>query len=278
MKYEVKLDHSNICEYAYFYHQHGYNTIAKVNEEDISIQQYNKRIFVALIREIYLAVRPDSYVLNASNYAKEVIEGKHCPSVIAFMELFINSEEFRNSIGKAVCSDIPAKVYDLCLDIVSIKGREVFYLNDVAMMEGVNRPKKAQLGVMMQSLLPTLIRINELRLHYMHRSQLSKHMTMTLTDLSVIRRYQMYMFNDTERSIRGRDGAVTQTFQTEIAIIHLTILREMSAEMYRDHKGIIGLPEAQWVGEIFENSERIFRGYFVIGHLPDAVGLRSLTR
>ena len=230
----VKTDHSHICETAEYYFENGIKALEGVDEKNINIKYIRNKVFCAIIREIILAVNYKEYVVDANKKAEKIVKSYELDNrLIVFMNSFITDNEFRESLVLDIKSEDYLRVVDtICCNCGVHKNKKDYKLKDVVVLGNDKAQsvyntscKKAELGVILNSLNPFMFEVLKIRVYSMDRSIAGKCINAVLRDLGVVRRYGKLYY---------KDSNIVYNRQVESIIINLVALMLMSEKAYKD--------------------------------------------
>ena len=269
-----KTDHSHICETAVFFYNNGIKGISGVSES-VNIGSFRKRVFCALLREIIVAVDSSELITHDNWLANDIVNSYgHSERLLVFMNSFITDAGFRNSI----VMDFKQLNYKRIVDTLicncgssRAKGSPVSVLgNNLAQSLSVNEPKKAEIGVVLNSLLPFMYEVENIRLNSMVRSVSGKHIKLVIEDC--------YMIKKNGKLLMQEDGMynvpINYDRYIENVIYSLATIRLLSDELYRKIKN-----DVKNYNNVQNAIEHISRcvNYIKYEQALSDVGLRSLV-
>ena len=270
----VKTDHSHICETAVFFYNNGIKGISGVSES-VNIGSFRKRVFCALLREIIVAVDSSELITHDNWLANDIVNSYgHSERLLVFMNSFITDAGFRNSI----VMDFKQLNYKRIVDTLicncgssRTKGSPVSVLgNNLAQSLSVKEPKKAEIGVVLNSLLPFMYEVENIRLNSMVRSVSGKHIKLVIEDC--------YMIKKNGKLLMQEDGMynvpINYDRYIENVIYSLATIRLLSDELYRKIKN-----DVKNYNNVQNAIEHISRcvNYIKYEQALSDVGLRSLV-
>lgn len=270
----IKTDHSHICGTAVFFYNNGIKGISGVSES-VNIGSFRKRVFCALLREIIVAIDSSELITHANWLAADIVNSYgHSERLLVFMNSFITDAGFRNSI----VMDFKQLNYKRIVDTLicncgssRAKGSPVSVLgNNLAQSLSVNEPKKAEIGVVLNSLLPFMYEVENIRLNSMARSVSGKHIKFVIYDMGMVRKYGNILLQE--------DGVYNTPLRydkhIENIIYSFVALRLLCDELYKEvKKGIENYNNAQdilmYIGK--------YVGFIKYKQALNDVGLRALV-
>lgn len=270
----IKTDHSHICETAVFFYNNGIKGLTGVSES-VNIGSFRKKVFCALLREIIVAIDSSELIAHANWLAADIVNSYgHSERLLIFMNCFITDAGFRNSI----VNDLRQLDYKRVVDTLicncgssKTKRSSVSVLgNDLAQSLSVKEPKKAEIGVVLNSLLPFMYEVKNIRLNSMVRSVSGKHIKLVIEDC--------YMVKKNGKLLMQEDGMynvpINYDRYIENIMYSLATVRLLSDELYRGiKKDIKNYNNAQ---NVIEHISRCVNYIKYEQALSDA-GLRSLV-
>lgn len=266
---KLKFDHSHINETAYMCFTDIDTMLSLIEERDIRIIDFSKRVFTAIVSEIYMALH-DCTVNSARTFAKSFISKYSVDNLIPFIDTYINNESFRNSFNRCVTLKDFNKAVDLCNYSIGIfKGKEILYYNDLALSMMVDTPKKAYIAVVLRSLTPLLIRICELSLFSSCSEVFDKHISFVLNSFMVHTRFGHYVSTNYACSL-------PETLSNKLTLLRIASISLLSSQYYESVVFKIKQVSPVTVSDLFASMDATYFNQFIV--YGGEIGLRSLSK
>ena len=187
--------------------QKGSVAVANLNERKVNLGYWRKKIFYALMREVILASGVDNNVTSANEKAKYIVDGyDYYSRLLVFMNSFITSDSFRVSLCQKlrfydigeVCygglrsadsvDKLDKIVVELSLSCGKGVGSSAYVLGNSHTKELYRiSPKKAELTLILNSLVLFMVEVYKMKLHTCSKSVLTKHINDLLKDFNLER-------------------------------------------------------------------------------------------
>ena len=269
-----KTDHSHICETAVFFYNNGIKGISGVSES-VNIGSFRKKVFCALLREIIVAIDSSELIAHANWLATDIVNSYgHSDRLLVFMNCFINDAGFRNSIVMDFKQMNYKRIVDtlICTCGNSKKnGSPVSVLgNNLAQSLSVSEPKKAEIGVILNSLVPFMYEVENIRLNSMARSVSGKHIKLVIEDCYMVKKNGKLLMQEAYM----QNVPINYDKYVENIMYSLATVRLLSDELYRGiKKDIKSITSAQ--ASVAYICNRV--NYIKYKQALSDVGLRSLV-
>ena len=266
---KLKLDHTHIGETVIECYLNTNGVLNSMEERNIRIRDFNKRVLTAIVREIYIAIHKSS-VYEAKDFAKSFVGCYTVDDLIPFMCNYITDEGFRDALNSCVRLRNYGSAVDLCkFFVTSFKGKELVFYNDKAMSMKIDTPKKAYVGVVLRSLVPILILISKLSLISSRKYICNKHIC---SALDVFRIYTLYGFY---KSI-CYSGSVPDILKYYLTILRLASMLTIAPDFSDYIIRTIKQASVETLLELFEMMDTVYNNQFTISNMD--IGLRLLVK
>ena len=258
-KLVIKTDHKHINETAEYYFQNGYNALANLHEVfDINIGYWRKKIFYALLREVIIASGIDNNITSANEKAKYIVDSYgNYSGLLIFMDKYIKSDRFRTDLCQGLRFYDKGEVVHGELMVIynkeRVSGGRLRSLSEYSSREykGVvdylkyncvkkaespvidlgnehtkdlykTRPKKAELALILNSLVPFMVEVYKMKLRTSSNYVFTRHINGILDDfnLGVITGKSNIIYTSKEDKM-GYDGHVEAILTDIVAVKHV---------------------------------------------------------
>lgn len=222
-----KFDHENIGKTAVYYNEKTYEHISESDIKNIRIRDFNKRVFMAIIREIYLTFHKRT-IAEANNFAKSVLHGYIINDVTPFMQTFINDESFRTIFNKHIYYrdvDSVSDAFKLYADHTLERYKHTCFSEEYTEIAAIDT-KRASIGLVLKSLLPVLLRIHESHILLMQKSTYGKLYHSVMRDSGV-------QIRNSRVKVDNCDGILRVNTAIEMMLCKLVILRSVDIDLFR---------------------------------------------
>ena len=266
---KLKLDHAHIGKTATECYLNIDGVLSSVEERNIRIGDFNKRVLTAIVREIYIAIHK-SPVYEAKDFAKSFVGCYTSDDLIPFMCNYITDEGFRDAFNKCVRLRDYDSAVDLCkFYVTSFKGKELVFYSDRAMSMKVDTPKKAYVGVVLRSLVPMLILISKLNLISRCKCYYKRQIYPAMSAFGVYITYGHY------ESIQY-SGSMPDIMRYHLTVLKLASMMWVAPDFSDYIIRTIKQASIETLFELFELMDTVYNNQFTISNMD--IGLRLLVK
>ena len=225
-----KFDHAHIGETATDYRSKGYAALDDVDEQSIKMWEYNQRVFTAVVREIYLANNKKAAIPTANAFATAVVKRIGAAKLVAFMNEYVSNSTFRAVVNDCVAAADEDKT------VAAIEGyvgdeKAVEFFNEDALVAYDGATKKAQLGVILDTLMAVLIKIAKLKISSVSKTVLTHRVKTVMADLKLAKKGSYY-FQTTEDGEIIPETAADNNFKAQTIIVAIASLSFVNKDFY----------------------------------------------